>query len=380
MNRTLLPAALINLLAALIVSAQASALTTNEQRLQPQWQQLDGNGDGHVSLTELHPLQARAMQLSDNNHDGEISLSEYVEYNDDPGGAANIPLPENVTVQLDLPYAGSDDPRQRVDLYLPKKPAVDGPLPVVFYLHGGGWLMGSKIMARSQVLNLVHSGRFAAVSAGYRLSWAASWPAQIHDVKAAVRWLRGNAGHYGLDGNRICAMGASAGGHLAALLGTTAGDAALEGDLGDYPKESSAVQCVIDFFGPADLAAVVSQGQVSLSKPVFDLLGESDPEQRLAKARQASPLFYVSRQSAPFMILHGTRDPLVAYSDSVALREALQVAEVPVIFQSIENGGHGDFASVVDEVNRRVAAFLEQQFYDPATLVAAQVMVHQLQP
>jgi len=340
------------------------------ERLRPIWQALDANQDGKVALEELHPMQAGLLKRHDGDGDGLISLSEYAAYDFDPGSALQIPIPAGVRLIEDIPYAATDDPRQTLDIYLPDPPAVSGPLPVIAYLHGGGWTMGSKVSARPQMLPLVASGRFAAVSIGYRLSWQEPWPAQIHDVKAGIRWIRAHAAQYGLDPARICAFGPSAGGHLAAMLGTTNGVAAAEGTLGENTGQSSDVQCAVDFFGPADLRGAAALDPLGKPSIVTQLLGGAAVEHP-DMAAEASPVFQVDAGDVPFFIVHGTDDPLVAYSDSVKLAAALEAAKVPVVFQTVEGGGHGSFGAAMETVNERVVLFLEQQFYDPDIEVPA---------
>jgi acetyl esterase/lipase len=350
------------------LAAAAIADQAAEQRLTPAWQALDADKDGAVALEELHPLQARVMSLHDADGDGMISLTEYVSYDLDPGGASRIPIPPAVRLVEDVPYAASDDPRQRLDIYLPDQPADSKPLPVIAYLHGGGWLLGSKVAARTQALPLVASGRFAAVSIGYRLSWQETWPAQVHDVKAGIRWIRAHAKEYGMDPARICAFGPSAGGHLAAILGTTNGVQNVEGALGENTDQSSDVQCVIDFFGPADLRDADALDPLGNPSTVTKLLGRP-AEEAPALAANASPLVHVDAGDVPFLIVHGTDDTLVPYSESVELATALRKVGVPVILQTVQGGGHGTFGSATTEINGRVSAFLEKTFYDKEVLV-----------
>ena len=210
----------VMLLATLAAPAIHAAVPDQDDalRLEPKWRSLDRDADGAVSLEELHPIQARAMAAHDADANGEISLAEYVSFDLDPGNAAATPTPENVTLVEDLAYAGTSDPRQQLDIILPVSRSDAESLPVIAYVHGGGWAVGSKVSARTQMFPLVATGRYAAVSIGYRLSWQDNWPAQIHDLKAALRWIRANASRYGLDADRICAFGPSAGGHLVACL------------------------------------------------------------------------------------------------------------------------------------------------------------------
>lgn len=339
---------------------------SDAERLRSQWQTLDADGDGSVALVEIPEGNRGFMRLSDHDSDGMLSLDEYVSFDLDPGNGGRVPLPENVKVVTDLPYAGTRDPRQQVDVYVPRQRSVDGPLPVIAYIHGGAWRMGSRVMARRQVAPHVASGRYAAVSIGYRLSWQDPWPAQIHDVKAGIRWIRANAAEYGFDPTRICAMGSSAGGHLAAEVGTTNGAHAVEGTLGAHTDQSSDVQCAIDFFGPTDLTSFEHRQTEITRSALLTLLG-GRPEEIPGRAREASPLYQVDPEDPPFLIVHGTRDPLVPYAASVDLAEALREAGVPVVLQKVEGGGHGDFFG--PEIVRRVRVFLERTFYDPSVVV-----------
>src|SRR5262249_38778427 len=126
-----------------------------------------------------------------------------------------------VEVHFDQSYAGNDNPMQCVDLYLPKQRKSDKPLPVIAYLHGGGWINGHRIGGFTGSIRRAQTGEYAAVSIGYRLTGEAHWPAQIYDCKAAIRWIRGHAKQYNLDPDKIAITGNSAGGHLASLLGTS---------------------------------------------------------------------------------------------------------------------------------------------------------------
>ena len=208
-------------------------------------------------------------------------------------------VPDAIRAELDIQYAGTDNPRQRLDLYLPKIPKTDQRLPVVAHVHGGGWAEGDKRSDFGVVRPLVESGEYAVVSVGYRLSDEAIWPAQIHDCKAAIRWIRANATKYNLDPDRIGATGESAGGHLAAMLGAAGAVAALEGDLSEHVGVSSRVSCVVDQFGPTDflmgsmLTDLIGFSPLdSPNSPVFRLLG-GPLSQNKDKARDASPITYV---------------------------------------------------------------------------------------
>jgi acetyl esterase/lipase len=350
------------------VQAVDHAQPADQVRLQPIWQALDANHDGKVMLSELQPLMMFSLKPHDLDGDGVITLAEYVDFDLDPNGEGRIPLGENVKLITNLDYAGTGDPRQALDIYLPKKPSVSGPLPVLAYVHGGGWSIGSKTMGRDQVMRLADNGRFAVVSIGYRLSWQDPWPAQIDDVKAGIRWIRANAKEYGLDPDRICAMGVSAGGQLAAKLGLTNGVAADEGRVGRNLGQSSRVQCVVSEASPTDLRAI------PIGTPNIDpLLGVSAAD-RSDRARSASPIVDVDAGDPPFLIIHGNKDPVVSYQQAVEFDAALRAVGVPVLFQTVDGGGHGDFASAWPAVNERIRLFLERNLYDPSTQVPTDML------
>ncbi len=177
------------------------------------------------------------------------------------------------------------------------------------------------------------TGRFAAASIDYRLSGEAKWPAQIHDCKAAIRWLRAHANDYGYDAERIGVIGQSAGGHLASLVGLTHQERALEGNLGAHPNTPSAVRCVIDFYGPSDLNAL-GDPLGNTPSPISKLLGGSTIS-KAKEAIEASPVSHVDDQDVPFMIIHGTRDPVVPLDQSERLHQALTKAGVPNYFLQV---------------------------------------------
>ncbi len=270
--------------------------------------------------------------------------------------------PPGVRVDRDLVYARPQGRELLLDIYRPE--GVAQPLPVVLWIYGGAFRSGSKDDRQTAGATwLAHHG-YAVVAFNYRLSQIAKFPAQIHDCKAAVRWLRTNARQYGLVADRIAGWGASAGGHLAALLGTSGGVAELEGDLGNQ-SASSRIQAVVDFFGPTDflqMDAMAPPGGMrhdDPDSPESQLIGGPIQENK-DKVARANPITYVSADDPPFLILHGERDPLVPAGQSELLFAALRRAGVPVIFHKIVGAGHGgpEFHSPV--VRAMVLAFLDQ--------------------
>lgn len=285
-------------------------------------------------------------------------------------------IPPGIRAEPDLPYADTAHPRQRLDLYLPESPQTT-PLPLVVFFHGGAFLWGNRKPESSPgdpcgldlLLAMVADGDYAAASVGYRLSPDALWPAQIHDAKAAIRWLRANAADHGLDPGRIGVLGTSAGGHLAAMLGTSSGVASLEGNLGRHLHVSSRVTCVVDEYGPTDFLALHGPDNYAPDTPAAKLIGGPLPDHPEA-VRSASPITYVNASSPPFLILHGTQDPVVSFAQSELLVAALRRAQADATFIPVAGGGHGGFPGA--ELAPRIRAFLDQHLRGLAAPVSAE--------
>lgn len=253
---------------------------------------------------------------------------------------------------LDLIYVKKGDRSQSLDLFLPSGEAKKRPL--VIWVHGGGWRSGSKEGGPWRAL--IREG-FAVASINYRLSGEAIFPAQIEDCKAAVRYLRANAGKFGLDEDRFGAWGSSAGGHLVALLGTSGGVKELEGGALGNESESSRVQAVCDWYGPTDFLAFRSGEQArSTQTPEALLLGGAiNTNEALAKS--ASPITYISKDDPPFLIAHGLSDRTVPYNQSELLHQALQKGGVSSELVLVPGAGHGNLGS---EVQAKVIAFFKK--------------------
>lgn len=249
-------------------------------------------------------------------------------------------LPEGAVVHRDIAYVANGHERQKLDLYLPK---AEGKPPLVIWVHGGAWLEGSK----DYVVPLGYlADGYAVASINYRLSQHAVFPAQIEDCKAAVRWLRAHAQEYNLEPDRFAVWGESAGGHLVALLGTTADVS--EFDVGENLGVSSRVQAVVDCFGPTDF---LQMDEHRLPNGMAHDPADS-PESKLVrgaiqenkdKVARANPITYVTSGDAPFLIIHGDMDPLVPHHQSELLEAALKKAGAPVSFYTVKGGGHGGF-------------------------------------
>lgn len=279
-----------------------------------------------------------------------ISLVNIVSTNQDGIGeksedkpSMRTEMPKGTKVYRDMAYVSNPHERQKLDLYIPPR---EKNLPLIINIHGGAWMMGNK--SDAVPLSFLSEG-YAVASINYRLSQHAIFPAQIEDCKSAVRWLRKNASKFGIDPDRFGVIGASAGGHLSALLGTT-GDVK-EFDVGENLDVSSRVQAVVDLFGPTDLLQMddhrLPNGMIHNlpSSPESLLIGGNIQENK-EKAMKANPITYVTKDDPPFLIIHGDSDPIVPHHQSELLEQALKNAGVSVIFYTVKNGGHGNFNDI----------------------------------
>jgi acetyl esterase/lipase len=238
----------------------------------------------------------------------------------------------------DLTFATVGDTTLQLDLYLPD---AGPPAGLVVWVHGGAWRAGSRQSV--DLKGLVARG-WAVASVDYRLSTVARFPAQIHDIKAALRFLRAHAVDYGYPPARFVIAGSSAGGHLAALVGVTNGHAELEGSEGYFTKESSAVQAIVDLYGASNLTTILAQSTphgVSVRAPALDLLLGGQPEAVPALAKLASPVFQVDASDPPLLLEHGDQDPQMPINQAHELQGAYEKFELPVIFKVMHGSGHG---------------------------------------
>jgi acetyl esterase/lipase len=270
--------------------------------------------------------------------------------------AHDAPLPSGfeasggVRVLAGVPYAALPGVRPlELDLYLP--PPGDSPAPVVIFLHGGGFRVGTRRSAGPAYarrspgpFEQIASAGIAVASVDYRLSGEQQWPAQLHDVKAAVRWLRARGAEAGLDSTRIAAWGESAGGHLAAMLGLTGPDLDgrdLDGHVGVIGP-ASAVDAVVAWYPPSDLTALPGDAGADAADPDSRealLLGA--PLSEVPElARQASPITYVRADSPPILLLHGRDDRMIPCAQSDRFAAALRRMGAPVDFETFPGADH----------------------------------------
>lgn len=255
----------------------------------------------------------------------------------------------------DVVFATVDSQQLRLNLFLPKD--TKNP-PLVVFIHGGGWRNGSYKKCLTPWLT---EHGFAVASIGYRLSDKAKFPAQIHDCKAAVRWLRAHAKQYGYSAERIGVAGTSAGGHLSVLMGVSGDRKDMEGKVGGHFDRSSRVQAVVDYYGPTDFE-LRSKNQPSRAEvpgsPVRLLLGVP-PSKNMKLAKFASPAFHVTKDDPPLLILHGDKDKTVFLDQSKRIEEEYRKAGLDVTLEVIPGGGHGGKIYFSPKYRKKVVQFLQ---------------------
>jgi acetyl esterase/lipase len=280
-------------------------------------------------------------------------------------------------------YVDSSGATQNLLLELMVPAGAPSPVPLVIWVHGGGWSSGSRLPVPSNVTALCDRG-FAVASLDYRFTNVARWPAQIQDCKGAVRWLRAHAATYGIDPNRFGVWGPSAGGQLVSMLGTsggvttaTVGNARvdLEGTVGGNAGVSSRVQAVVDWYGAIDFlqmrffptpSAPNHDGSTSAESKLIGGPIQDNPE----LSATASPLTYVTPDDPPFLVMHGTQDTLYPFHQSRLLVDALAAQGVPVTFTPVPNGGHGGTAWNATWVSQAVWDFFDSTLKSPSGLAA----------
>jgi acetyl esterase/lipase len=266
---------------------------------------------------------------------------------------------EGVKAHRDLVYVEGGHERHKLDLYLPEK--AEGPLPLIIWVHGGGWQNGSKDGCPPLRTGYVAQG-YAVASINYRLSGHAVFPAQIEDCKAAIRWLRAHAKEFSLDPQRFGVWGSSAGGHLVALIGTS-GDVK-EFDVGANLDQSSRVQAVCDYYGPTDFTAFVTtpgyESHATDASPEAKLIGGAVMQNK-DKAARVNPITYVTKDDPPFLIVHGDKDPTVPINQSQFLFDALKKTEVSAHFHTIHGAGHGGPGFAGKNIDDMVSQFFAER-------------------
>ena len=267
-----------------------------------------------------------------------------------PASASPVPFGRYGETLTDIIYCTPENSPQTMDVYFPD---AGGPWPALVYVHGGSWMHGDKVEAGLFARMMTAQG-YLVVSINYRLYPAAQFPAMIEDVKCAVRSLRANAAYYNLDANRIGAVGVSAGGHLAALLGTTG--ASVGWDVGEYLDQSSRVQAVIAMAGVMDLSRNFPNTDIEAMKRIG--FGEFN-------VVEASPISHVTPDTPPFLLIHGDHDEVVPLEQSQLMYDRLVQENVPAQLVIVQNARHSFTAPdgtipTIPEINQIILDFLAQ--------------------
>ncbi len=261
------------------------------------------------------------------------------------------PVP-GVAMKADIPYCTVDGTTLTLDLYSPEK--AQGSAPGLLLFYGGSWKQGRKDQLRIYAQHFAQHG-YVVATPQYRLREAGQWPKSVQDAKCAVRWMRAHAVENGVDPGRIGVMGNSAGGYLALMVGFTAGMAEFEGD-GGWPEQGSAVQAVVDIYGPTDFTEPVRRDHPAI-RDYMNGTYEQDP----ARFALASPLQHVTEKTPPTCVIHGTVDMLVPVEQSDRLVEKLREKGVPHHYSRINGWPHA--MDAVELVNRHTRA-LAVDFFD----------------
>ena len=271
---------------------------------------------------------------------------------------------EGIKTVRNIAYVDKGHERQVLDLYyVPEKESRKPGRPLIIWIHGGAWRAGSKDRCPARFL-LEHG--FAVASINYRLSQHAVFPAQIQDCKAAITWLRSHAKDYNIDQNKFGVWGSSAGGHLSALVGTSANVKSLEPK--GVRENQTRVQAVCDWFGPTDILKMNEQAG---DKGVLDHDAPHSPESRLIGkpiqenkklASKVNPITYLSKDDPPFLIMHGDRDYLVPIQQSQLLHDAMKKMDLSSKLVVIKGKGHGGFDP--KKVRPEVVAFFKKHLID----------------
>jgi acetyl esterase/lipase len=265
--------------------------------------------------------------------------------------APHMTVPDNVIFESGIEYANPDKQHLQLDMAKPK--SRDGPFPAIVCIHGGGFRAGSRQGYDALCIRLAQRG-YVAVTVSYRLAPKHQFPAAVHDVKEAVRWLRANARKLNVEPSRIGALGGSAGGHLAQFLGVTADVKDFEGS-GGHQDQSSRVQCVVNYYGPSDFTK--SYGKSVDAAQVLPLFLGGDLKSARHRHILASPLYWVTPHAAPTLCIHGTKDTYVAHEQAVWLVDRLRAADVETELLTLEGAGHGFRGADAERAENAMLAF-----------------------
>ena len=269
-------------------------------------------------------------------------------------GKSDVSVPEGIVYEKDVVFGRGGDTELHLDIARPEK--AGKALPCIVVIHGGGWRGGNFKLHVPQILEFAKAG-YVSATIQYRLVPVGRWPAQIEDVKCAVRYLRAQSDKYGIDKSRFGAIGFSAGAHLSMLLGTMDEKDGLEGN-GGNPRESSKVQAVVSYFGPTNLAA--QDFPANVNGMIYDFLGAL-PEEKPENFKAASPVSYIDKSDAPTLMFMGTKDRLVPYNQAYLLADALTQAGVAGRIELLLGADHGWGGAELTRTVVASKAFFDEQ-------------------
>ena len=322
------------LLSAIVIVAVS--VRANAQSPSAEFRRLDANMDGRLTDAELESISLQLKKQLDRNSDGEISADEDIQHQ----LQALSPSKENVN------YAENTNPRQTLDIWSANNFKPSTSLPIVVWIHGGAWRSGNKRQVHEIFKRFVLTRQYVGVSINYRLSQEARWPAQLHDCKAAIRWIQANAITFNGDSKRVIVMGSSAGGHLVSMLTTTTGDRSCEGTVGSKGGNNATVIGGINLYGPTDFLRMNDFPSIidhdAPNSPESQLIGapiQSRPE----LVNLANPVKFVDVTDPPLLLVHGTDDKLVCFNQSQLLHRAIRACGGQSTLLTISKGGHGGF-------------------------------------
>lgn len=269
----------------------------------------------------------------------------------------------------DVNYASDDLECHRMDIFLPKQEQPT--YKAVIIIYGSAWFSNNaKAMASASIGGPLLEAGFAVISINHRSSTDAPWPAQIQDVKAAIRFVRAKAADYNIDPSFIGITGFSSGGHLSAYAGVTNGMKTLtsgnitvniEGNVGDFLSTSSNVDAVVDWFGPVDMAHMENcTHPKDINSPEAALIGKLDPKQEPDWVKVCSPVYYVDKDDVDILIIHGDADDVVPQCQSIHLKTAYDYAGANATFVSVPKGGHGPGCFAPEYFNMMTDFFTKQ--------------------
>lgn len=250
------------------------------------------------------------------------------------GMAAVAAETSELEIRNDVVYGTGAGEALKLDLAMPRD--LDQPVPAIVVIHGGGWMQGKRQDMTSIMKRAAEHG-YVAATISYRLAPKHRFPAQIEDVKCAVRYLRANADELKIDPERIGALGSSAGAHLSLMLGTLDSSDGMEGE-GGHPDESSKVQAVVSFVGPVNL---VRTSYTKDQRTTLENFFGGNPLNKQADCRRASPLSYINKGDPPMLLFFGTKDTLVSADQAYQISEAMTEAGVPGRVELLVGAQHG---------------------------------------